>query len=33
MNNHFNSFQFAAVLFTLSPCRLDASSCTVASRF
>jgi len=33
MNNHFNSFQFAAVLPTLAPIRIDAPRCTVASRF
>jgi hypothetical protein len=32
MNNHFNSFQFAALLSTLAPLRIDAGRCTVASR-
>ena len=29
MNNHFNSFQFAAVLSSLGPHRHDASSCII----
>jgi len=33
MNNHSNSFQFAAVLSTLGPHRLDAGRCIVTSRF
>ena len=33
VNNHFNSFQFAAELSSLSPLRLYAGRYTVASRF